>query len=266
MNFLEKIVAQKRIEVEQRKKNQRISDLTKMDLFERETLSFSSSIKNGSGIVAEFKRKSPSAGVFNKDGNLEDTLAYYQKSNVSAYSILTDFNLFGGSLEDVKKARQLVNSPILRKDFIIDEYQVFEAKAYGADAILLIADALDEFYCENLAIVAKSLNLEVLMEFHTKEELVKLNDNVDVIGINNRNLKTMKTDLQTSIDLFKYLPYDSIKISESGISNKSQIKQLIEVGYDGFLMGEYLLKSKSINGLKEISSQVVNSKNSCHEN
>jgi len=252
MNFLEKIVAEKHKEVKQRREITSIKSLTEMGFFSRETISFSDSIKNGSGIVAEFKRMSPSAGLFNRDGDLEDTLAFYQSHNVSGYSILTDKEKFGGELIDLTYSREVVTGPILRKDFIVDEYQIFEAKAFGADAILLIADALDEFHCENLAIVAKSLGLEVLMEFHSKEELRKINDNVDVIGINNRNLKTLKTDVQTSIDLIKYLPFDKVKISESGINSPSQIKTLLDVGYDGFLMGEYLLKSKAENGLKDI--------------
>jgi len=252
MNFLEKIIAEKHKEVKYRREVTSVKNLTRMELFKRETISFSESIKNGSGIVAEFKRMSPSAGRFNLDGNLEEVLSFYQSNGVSGYSILTDNKNFGGHLIDLTQAREIVSGPVLRKDFIVDEYQLFEAKAFGADAILLIADALDEFHCENLAIVAKSLGLEVLMEFHSKEELNKINDNVDVIGINNRNLKTLKTDIQTSIDLIKYLPFDRVKISESGICNPSQIKALLDVGYDGFLMGEYLLKSKAENGLKDI--------------
>lgn len=266
MNFLDKIVASKHEEVKYRRTMTSIKSLTEMELFSRETYSFSNAIKKGSGIVAEFKRMSPSAGSFNIDGILEDTIAYYQSNKVSAYSILTDNERFGGDLIDVSTTRALVTSPILRKDFIVDEYQIFEAKAYGADAILLIADALDEFHCENLTTVAKSIGLEVLMEFHSKEELPKLNDNVDVIGINNRNLKTMKTDVSTSIDLIKYLPYDRVKISESGISSTAQIEQLINVGYDGFLMGEYLLKSKAENGLKLIVDQALNLKKMNCEN
>lgn len=260
MNFLEKIVAEKHNEVLNRKAMTSMKTLSEMSLFTRETISLSNAIKNGSGIIGEFKRMSPSAGSFNVDGNLEDTVSYYNSNGVSAYSVLTDEDLFGGDLRDILTVRALVDSPILRKDFIVDEYQIFEAKAYGADAILLIADALDEFHCENLTTIAKSLGLEVLMEFHSKEELVKLNENVDVIGINNRNLKTMKTDVNTSLDLIKYLPFDRLKISESGIHNPQQIEQLIEVGYDGFLMGEYLLKSKESNGIRTIVNQVMDSK------
>jgi indole-3-glycerol phosphate synthase len=260
MNFLEQIVANKHKEVKERKAVTSLKKLTEFELFNRDIYSFSESIKNGSGIVAEYKRKSPSAGSFNLDGNLEDTIKYYQTNGVSAYSILTDKSLFGGELSDISTVRQLVNAPILRKDFIVDEYQLFEAKAFGADAILLIADALDEYHCENLTTVAKSLGLEVLMEFHSKEELIKLNDNVDVIGINNRNLKTMTTNVQTSLDLIKYLPYDRVKISESGIKTPEQIAQLIQVGYDGFLMGEYLLKSKEDNGIEAIIKQSLSLK------
>ncbi len=260
MNFLEKIVAEKHKEVLNRKAMTSMKTLSEMDLFTRQSLSLSAAIKNGSGIIGEFKRMSPSAGSFNVDGNIVNTVNYYETNGVSAYSVLTDKDLFGGDLRDILTVRSLVDSPILRKDFIVDEYQIFEAKAYGADAILLIADALDEFHCENLTTIAKSLGLEVLMEFHSKEELVKLNENVDVIGINNRNLKTMTTEVKTSLDLIKYLPFDRLKISESGIHNPKQIQQLIEAGYDGFLMGEYLLKSKESNGIKSIVGQVMNSK------
>jgi indole-3-glycerol phosphate synthase len=264
MNFLENIVAEKHKEVKHRREMTSVKTLTETELFGRETISFSKSIKNGSGIIAEFKRMSPSAGSFNIEGSLAETLKYYESNEVSGYSILTDKEKFGGDLIDLTEARQTVSGPVLRKDFIVDEYQIFEAKAFGADAILLIADALDEFHCENLAIVAKSLGLEVLMEFHSKEELRKINDNVDVIGVNNRNLKTMKTDVQTSIDLFKYLPFNSIKISESGIHNSDQIKELLEVGYDGFLMGEYLLKSKQNDGIKDIVNMSKQMKSLIH--
>jgi indole-3-glycerol phosphate synthase len=168
MNFLEKIIAEKHKEVKSRREMVSVKQLTEMELFSREPISLSESIKNGSGVVAEFKRKSPSAGEFNLNGNLEETLTFYQSHGVSGYSILTDNKKFGGELMDLTHARAVVTGPVLRKDFIVDEYQLFEAKAFGADAILLIADGLDEFHCENLTTVAKSLGLEVLMEFHSK--------------------------------------------------------------------------------------------------
>ncbi len=244
MNYLEKKVQEKKHEVAQKREKVSLNTLTNSKYFKRETYSFSKAIQNGTGIIGEFKRASPSAGPFNQSGRLLDTIKFYQANNVSAYSILTDFKDFGGSIEDILTVRDSVGIPILRKDFIVDEYQVIEAKAFGADAILLIAAALDEYHCENLSLIAKSIGLEVLMEFHFKEELECLNENVDVVGINNRNLKTLQTEVKTSLDLIKYLPYNNVKISESGIKTLDQIELLLEAGYDGFLIGEFLLKSQ----------------------
>ena len=257
MNYLEKKIQEKYLEVLKNRHRKPVSELTKSRFFNRESISLSNAIKQGSGIIAEFKRKSPSAGDFNMDGSLLDTVRLYQKNGVSGYSILTDSKDFGGSISDIEDIRPLVDGPILRKDFIVDEYQIFEAKAAGADAILLIAAALDEFHCENLAFMAKSIGLEVLMEFHTKDELVKMNKYVDVIGINNRDLKTLKTDLKYALELIKYLPYEAVKIAESGVKSDHDLRQLIAAGYDGALIGEFLLKSIKNSDVDSVNDAIL---------
>lgn len=255
MNKLDEILAAKRIEVKTRRQQKSIQQLVDQTTEKVEKRSFSKSIKNGNGIVAEFKRQSPSAGAFNTHSSLEDVLNYYSKFGVSAYSILTDEPYFKGRLEDLQKASKLVDKPVLRKDFIIDEYQIFEAKAFGADAILLIAEALEIDQAKDLTTVAKSLGLEVLMEFHSPDSLDRYNEGVDVVGVNNRNLKTLVTDVQASIDMFRDLPSKAVKISESGIHSATQIQKLKQIGYDGFLMGEFLLKSRAENGISQIINQ-----------
>lgn len=243
-NLLNKIIEQKHLEVALGRKERPIEQLVKLPLFNVESKSFSKAVKEGSGVVAEFKRKSPSAGAIGGANKLEEIIALYKSNKVSACSILTDFNYFGGSIKDLEEAKRLIDVPLLRKDFIVDEYQLFEAKAYGADVVLLIAEALDEYHAKHLVTIANSIGLEVLMEFHSADELNKLNENVDVVGINNRNLKTLEVDLNKSISLMKQLPYNVVKIAESGIKSVAEIKQLLAVGYDGFLIGESILKDE----------------------
>lgn len=246
MNILDEIIAHKRVEVEQRRKEKSINELVKMNGFDRSSRSLVSTLKSGTGIMAEFKRKSPSAGSFHSNISLEETLNFYEQQQVSGLSILTDQTYFGGELVDLEVAAGKKIAPVLRKDFIVDEYQIFEAKAYGADAILLIAAALDEYHAKSLAVVAQSLGLEVLMEFHSAEELSLLNENVDIVGINNRNLKTLKTDVRTALELARQLPFDRVKIAESGISSAFEIQELLKVGFDGFLIGESVLKNPGL--------------------
>ncbi len=245
MNLLEEIIEYKKAEVIDARAKVPLDELLVKPNFKKAVKSFSASIKNGNGIIAEFKRKSPSAGEFNKC-LIDDVLNTYKNNEVAGVSVLTDDHYFAGKLDDLEKASNLNFAPVLRKDFIIDEYQIFEAKAYGADAILLIAEALDDYHATYLATIAKSIGLEVLMEFHGASELHKLNENVDVIGINNRNLKTLKTDVRTAFDLIRKLPYDRLKIAESGISSEFEIQELLKVGYEGFLIGESLLKDKDL--------------------
>jgi indole-3-glycerol phosphate synthase len=262
MNILDKILDVKRREIEVKRRQQTIDDLTKFPAFNSETISLSESIKNGSGIIAEYKRWSPSASKI-QDKPIEEVVEFYKKHNVSGYSVLTDEEYFGGRVGDIRTAKRVVEGPVLRKDFIIDEYQLFEAKAYGADAILLIAEALDEYHALALTTMAHSIGLEVLMEFHSAEEIEKLNDAVDVIGVNNRNLKTLETRIETSEEMLKYLPYNQTKITESGIEQVNQLKFLYDLGFDGALIGESVLKSPGL--LSELTAAALGAKIVNHE-
>lgn len=241
MNLLDKILTVKRNEIALKRKQLPIDQLIQSEFFDRPVKSLKTAIKEGSGVIAEYKRSSPSAGNI-QSKRLSDVLEFYQGKQVSAYSILTDHDFFKGEIEDLLQAKKQTNGVILRKEFIIDEYQIFEAKSFGADAILLIAEALDEYHAKHLTTIAHSIGLEVLMEFHSKDELVKMNDDVDVLGINNRNLKTLETKLDTSEKLIKFLPHDRIKITESGIQQKEDIEHLYSLGFDGCLIGESILK------------------------
>jgi indole-3-glycerol phosphate synthase len=204
-------------------------------------------LKNGSsGIIAEFKKKSPSKGDINSGADIIDITLNYTEAGVAGISVLTDDEFFGGSLEDLSAAREKnPETPILRKDFIIDEYQVLEAKAYGADLILLIAANLEEKLAEILAKKAKTLGMEVLMEVHNAKELKKVNDFVDIVGVNNRDLKTFKTDVETSVKLSGLIPHRYVKISESGIEDAETIQLLKNKGFKGFLIGETFMKTEN---------------------
>ncbi len=245
MNILDKIINHKYQEVAQRKISQPVTELEKSPFFGRETVSLKRGLleKGASGIIAEFKRKSPSAGVINDKVSVEEVTTGYVQAGVSGLSVLTDMDFFGGRNEDVQVARVLHKIPILRKDFMVDEYQILEAKAMGADVILLIAECLEKEQVAQLASFAKSLGLEVLMEIHSAEQLEKLNPNLDMIGVNNRNLKTMVTSLEASYELAEQIPAEFVKISESGISNPQAVVSLRSQGYRGFLMGEHFMKT-----------------------
>ena len=242
MTILDKIIEHKRNDLQKTKMEQPIELLEKSIWFGRDTLSLSSYLtsKDKAGIIAEFKRKSPSKGLINGTAKVEDVVKQYEKAGVSGLSVLTNQEFFGGSNQDLGIARETVNIPILRKEFIIDEYQVVEAKAMGADAILLIAAVLDKEETKKLASLAKNLGLDVLF---AKEELDKVNDFVDVVGVNNRNLKTFEVSIETSKQLFDEIPSQFVKISESGISDPENIKILKKVGFQGFLIGENFMKT-----------------------
>lgn len=199
--------------------------------------------KDKSGIIAEFKRKSPSRGIINQYANVMQTTIGYMQAGASALSILTEKQFFMGKNEDLTIARNANYCPILRKDFIIDEYQVIETKSIGADAILLIAACLEKNEIKNLYQLSKSLGLEVLFEIHAKEELEKLPGKDLIIGVNNRNLKTMEVNIQTSLDLADKLSKEFTLVSESGLKTADDIKKLKSVGYSGFLMGEIFMRT-----------------------
>jgi len=245
MNILQKIVEQKKIEVKQASEAISIEALMEYPYFNEAVPSLKNSIANPdrSGVITEFKRQSPSKGMINGTATVEEVVTAYEKSGSSALSVLTDTPFFGGTKADLTAARQLTTIPILRKDFIIDAYQVYEAKAIGASAILLIAAILDLNQAKELGALANYLGMEVLMELHAPEEAEKLNPFVDVVGINNRNLKTFEVNLEQSIKLAAQLPADKIKISESGIHSPEDVFYLRQNGFDGFLIGENFMKT-----------------------
>ncbi len=245
MNILDEIIEHKRKEVEERKSLYPVKLLEQSIYFKTPCVSMKKYLlrEDKSGIIAEIKRKSPSKGVINPHVSIERTSIGYMQAGASALSILTDKQFFGGSNEDLTVARQFNFCPILRKDFVIDEYQIIEAKSIGADAILLIAAALDAKQVKSLATFAHSLGLEVLFEVHSKEELYpEVIDVVDMIGVNNRNLKTFEVDIDLSKRLATLIPSHVIKVSESGISDPKTIIDLRQFGYKGFLMGENFMK------------------------
>jgi len=245
MNILDQIVAYKKQEVAERKELYPVKLLEKSLYFSSPSVSLKKYLarKDKSGIIAEFKRKSPSKGIINAYADVEETSIGYMRAGASALSVLTDHHFFGGSNEDLKTARKFNFCPILRKEFIIDEYQLYEARSIGADAILLIAEILSEKEVKQLADLAKSLEMEVLMEVHSKAQLQKASGSVDIIGVNNRNLETFEVDIQTSHELLNHIPADTFKISESGINQPEVVCQLKEAGYDGFLIGELFMRS-----------------------
>ncbi|RED48313.1 indole-3-glycerol phosphate synthase TrpC [Seonamhaeicola aphaedonensis] len=245
MNILDKIVLDKRKEVDLRKGLIPVSQLEQSVLFSRETVSLAERLKiSKSGIIAEHKRRSPSKSIINNSLNTQDVASGYENAGVCGMSVLTDGKYFGGSLDDLLTARASCNLPLLRKEFIIDEYQILEARAYGADVILLIAAILTREEIKQLSEIAKSLNLNVLLEVHNEEELHKsIMPSLDMLGVNNRNLKTFEVSLETSKSLSSIIPNDFVKVSESGISNVNAIKELQPYGYKGFLIGENFMKT-----------------------
>ncbi|AEH01584.1 indole-3-glycerol phosphate synthase TrpC [Lacinutrix sp. 5H-3-7-4] len=247
MNILDKITRDKRIEVNLRKQLIPIKQLEQSILFNKTAVSLVNNLKNStSGIIAEHKRRSPSKQVINHDLNVFDVAKGYESAGVCGMSVLTDGKYFGGSLDDLLTARSNCNLPLLRKEFIIDSYQIIEAKAYGADVILLIAAILTKNEIKQFSELAKSLNLEVLLEIHNEEELHKsIMPSIDMLGVNNRNLKTFNVSLETSKQLSQLIPNEFIKVSESGISSVEAIKSLQPFGYKGFLIGENFMKTNN---------------------
>lgn len=245
MNILDKIIEQKKQEVAEAKKKISLTELKDAALFNRKTFCLKESVKSGSGIIAEFKRKSPSKGIINDKADVLEVVKSYQKFGASGISILTDSEFFGGNLEDLSKVRNEISIPILRKDFMIDEYQFYEAKANGADVILLIASCLSVNQVQEFTQLSHELGLEVLLEIHTEDELKHVNKNIDLVGINNRNLKDFTVDLQHSVNLKNLLPKEVLAVAESGIYSVKDFKFLKEKGFDGFLMGEYFMRNEN---------------------
>lgn len=247
-DILEEIVAHKRIEVaaqkEQTPPRKLYAEVERMMEEGVAKRSLSQALtENDFGIIAEFKRKSPSKGWIKEDGKPEEIPLAYEQNGAAALSILTDEMYFGGSLDFIRKARPLVNLPILRKDFIIDEYQLFQARHVGADAVLLIAADLSKQEVRSLTATAHELALEVLLELHSEHELDYAGIDVDALGVNNRNLGTFVTDVQNSFRMAARLPEDKVLVSESGIAGPDAIRLLREAGYRGFLIGETFMKT-----------------------
>lgn len=246
-DILDEIIAHKRIEIAAQEQNVPISFLE--DLLEKnddmaKVHSMKASLAaSATGIIAEFKRRSPSKDWINRDADAKVIPASYQQAGASALSILTDEHFFGGGLRDIRAARPTVSLPILRKDFIISRYQLLQAKAAQADAVLLIAAALSKEECSTLACEAHKLGLEVLLEMHHEGELDYVNEYVDMAGINNRNLGTFHTDVENSFRMAEKLPADILKVSESGISTPQTVKLLRQEGFRGFLIGETFMKT-----------------------
>lgn len=246
MNILTEIIAHKIKEVDFLKKQVSRKNLEESEFFNAECKSLSQSICDKNfGIIAEMKRKSPSAGIIRTDLQPKVLGKHYENSGVAGISILTDNKYFGGHYLDVLEVKKEVQTPILRKDFIVDEYQIFESKAMGADCILLIASILEKQHLKELALIANSLGLEVLMEIHEQSELEKFNDEISILGVNNRDLKRQATDLLTSENLRPYLPNNVTLISESGIKTSLETLYLSSLGYHGALIGESIVGHKN---------------------
>jgi indole-3-glycerol phosphate synthase len=210
-----------------------------------------------SGIIAEFKRKSPSKGWIHEDAEVDKVVVDYEMNGASALSILTDEQFFGGQMRFISRVRSSVNIPILRKDFIIDEYQLYQSRMIGADAVLLIAACLTPEQCRMLTLKAHELELETLLEIHSEAELAYVTDDIDMVGVNNRNLGTFHTDVQNSFRLAGLLPNDKLLVSESGISDTFTLQRLREVGFRGFLIGETFMKTPDPGAtLRELISNI----------
>jgi indole-3-glycerol phosphate synthase len=246
MNILERIIESKKAEVSRKKIEQPVYELENGNLFTRPTLSLKQFLNDPArtGIIAEFKRRSPSKGIINDKADVIEVTKAYAENGASCLSVLTDEYYFGGSNEDLIKAR-INEIPLLRKDFIIDEYQITEARSIGADVILLIAACLTPGEIKRLAAFAKSLKLEVLLELHTADELEHICEETEIIGINNRNLKTFEVDIERSLRMAERIPADKIKIAESGISSVENILLFKQHGFKGFLIGENFMKARN---------------------
>jgi indole-3-glycerol phosphate synthase len=242
--ILDTIIAHKKEEVAANKKLVTLNTLLQQER-KRPFYSLKKSLTNrhSSGIIAEFKRKSPSKDWINQQANPERIVPAYQKAGASGVSILTDSRFFGGSLGDLRAAAPMVEMPILRKEFVVDEYQIIETAKAGADLILLIAACLEPEMVLHLAKVAHENGLEVLLEIHNQKELRHITEEVDLVGVNNRDLHTFKISLETSVELSPFIPDRCVKISESGIGSALDINYLKHFGYRGFLIGESFMKT-----------------------
>jgi len=260
MDILDKIIAFKRNEVRAAKKQFPVSNLETSSFFKLEMPSFFKALeKSEPSIIGEFKRKSPSKGVINSSANVEEVTKGYQEGGIAALSILTDKEFFGGNNIDLQNAASFASVPLLRKEFIIDDYQVIESKSIGASAILLISSVLSKKDIARLSELTFNLGMDVLFEIHDEKDLDKLDNKIKIIGVNNRNLKTFKVSFENSSNLIRLLPANCLKVAESGFQTTDDVKRLYLSGYNAFLIGEKFMGSVNpgktasdfINDLKE---------------
>ena len=247
MNILQQIVKHKRQEVAARKRNVSVSDFQSMEFFNRKSISLRKSLMKTKpfAIIAEVKRSSPSGGVLLRNASHTEIAHDFESNGAAGISVLTDHKYFSGSIDDLSDIRKLVSLPLLRKDFIIDEHQVYEAKAFGADAILLIASILETNQLKELHLLATELDLECLVELYEENEIDKLDfDVIKLVGINNRDLKTFTIDLNRSLTLSRNISRDVTLVSESGIQSSDDIKRLLDAGIHSALIGEHFMKAE----------------------
>jgi indole-3-glycerol phosphate synthase len=243
MDILEQIVADKRKEVSAKQQAIPMKQLVNLTAGLQTGRSLKAALsRSGTGIIAEFKRESPSKGFIHQGAEIASIARSYEQAGCAAISVLTDYPYFGGRINDLKTARAIVDCPLLRKDFMIDPYQLYEAKLLGADVILLIAACLSRDEAYDMGELAHELGMEVLLEIHSEAELTYISRFTDVVGVNNRQLKTFVTDVQTSFDLASKIPGQYLKVSESGLDDPSVVMALKQAGYKGFLMGERFMK------------------------
>ncbi|MCX7917771.1 MAG: indole-3-glycerol phosphate synthase TrpC [bacterium] len=251
MKILSKIIEEKKLILDRKKKQIPLRKLIN-EVSSRKGRSIFEKLKEDFGIIAELKRASPSAGIINKKLDLKKIAKIYEKNGISGISVLTCEPYFYGSIEDLKKVREVVQIPILMKDFVIDEYQIYEGKYYGADFIILIVRILENDKLKNFLNICENLNLEILIEVFDETDLRRVFDVVEnwenkILGINNRDLQTLKIDINNTLNLIKFIPIDKIiAISESGIREKEEILMLKKLGIRGVLIGESILKSRNI--------------------
>jgi indole-3-glycerol phosphate synthase len=242
---LEELVTATRFRLEERKRARPLGDLAHEVDEAPPCLPFSESLSRpGTSVIAEYKRRSPSAGTIREGASVTDVVRAYERGGAAAVSVLTEQDHFGGSLTDLEEARRTLDIPILRKDFTLDPYQVYEARVAGADAVLLVVGALTERELGALYGVSRELEMDAIVEVHSEEELnVALDIDADIIGINNRNLEDFSLDLQVTFDLLTDIPTGKTVVSESGIHTRQDVEELEGVGVDAVLVGEAVMRA-----------------------
>lgn len=245
MTILDQIITHKYREVEERKSLYPVKMLEKSLYFQRVPISLINAIQKNDlhGIIAEFKRKSPSKGIMNEFALSDKVCLEFLQAGSSAVSVLTDSEFFGGSSDDLISARNNINCPVLRKDFIVDEYQIIEARSIGADAILLISEIHQAAKLEQLHRFARSLEMEVLVEVHDKRNITRIPYDAQLVGINSRNLASFSVDIENLSQMIHLLPQEVVKVAESGIKSAADYKNLKNAGFDAFLIGELFMNT-----------------------